>query len=138
MKVISPSLHHLLPRQEPPRRLCSQLEDDQRSAPAWFKSFYDHVFGGYPGRTPLDGAPAGCLSPPNLTVPRRCARPGIESTSCSAAALLAAGISILAALFIGQSLLRPTIVAGQGGWPRRPQLPLAQLSHGGIQQISTR
>ena len=117
MKVISPGVCiTFTPGKEPPRRLCSQLETISDPAPAWFKSFYDYVFGGYArverpltARQPLAGLIA---AEPDGAAAVRQAWHRIDIV-LSVAALLAAGIGVLAALFIGQSLLPArAIVAG--------------------------
>jgi len=117
MKVISPGVCiTVAPGKEPPRRLCSQLETISDPAPAWFEAFYDRVFGGYARierpltlRQPAAGLIA---AEPDRAAAVRQAWHQIDAV-LSVAALLAAGIGVLAALFIGQSLMPArTIVAG--------------------------
>ena len=139
MKVISPGVCiTFTPGKEPPRRLCSQLETISDPAPAWFKSFYDHVFGGYArverpltARQPLAGLIA---AEPDGAAAVRQAWHRIDIV-LSVAALLAAGIGI------ARRLVHRAIAAARPGHrrraaaagPRRLQLPPARLSHGGIQ-----
>jgi two-component system sensor histidine kinase UhpB len=117
MKVISPGVCiTFAPGQEAPRRLCSQLETISDPAPAWFEAFYDRVFGGYArverpltSRQPMAGLIA---AEPDRGAAVRQAWHQIDVV-LSVAALLAAGIGVLAALLIGQSLMPArTIVAG--------------------------
>ncbi|WP_026871269.1 histidine kinase [Inquilinus limosus] len=117
MKVISPGVCVTFsPGDEAPRRLCSQLEAIGAPAPAWFRAFYDHVFGPYSrterplsARQPLAGV---VTAEPDRGAAVRQAWHQI-AVVLSVAALLAAGIGILAALFIGHSLMPArTIIAG--------------------------
>ena len=117
MKTISPGVCiTFAPGIEAPRRLCSQLEIISDPAPAWFEAFYDRVFGSYARvERPLTlrQPAAGMIS----AEPDRGAavRQAWHQTYVilSVAALLAAGIGVLAALFIGQSLMPArAIVAG--------------------------
>ena len=117
MKVISPGVCiTVTPGNEAPRRLCSQLETISDPAPAWFQAFYDHVFGAYArverpltARQPMAGAVA---AEPDRGAAVRQAWQRTDVV-LSVAALLAAGIGVLAAVVIGQSLMPArTIVAG--------------------------
>jgi signal transduction histidine kinase len=117
MKVISPGVCiTVTPGNEAPRRLCSQLETISDPAPAWFQAFYDHVFGAYArverpltARQPMAGVVA---AEPDRGAAVRQAWQRTDVV-LSVAALLAAGIGVLAAAVIGQSLMPArTIVAG--------------------------
>lgn len=117
MKVIAPGVCVTFsPGREAPRRLCSQLEAIGDPAPAWFRAFYDHVFGAYArverplsARQPLAGV---VTAEPDRGAAIRQAWHQI-AVVLSVAALLAAGIGILAAALVGQSLMPArTIVAG--------------------------
>jgi two-component system sensor histidine kinase UhpB len=117
MKVISPGVCvTVTPGSEAPRRLCSQLETISDPAPAWFEAFYDHVFGAYARverplttRQPMAGVVA---AEPDRGAAVRQAWQRTDVV-LSVAALLAAGIGVLAAVVIGQSLMPArTIVAG--------------------------
>ena len=117
MKVISPGVCiTFTPGNEAPRRLCSQLETISDPAPAWFQAFYDHVFGAYARverpltvRQPMAGAVAA--EPDHGAAVRQAWQR--TDVVLSVAALLAAGIGVLAAVVIGQSLMPArTIVAG--------------------------
>ncbi|OWJ64436.1 histidine kinase [Inquilinus limosus] len=117
MKVISPGVCvTFAPGNEAPRHLCSQLETVGDAAPAWFQGFYDEVFGPYARverplttRQPTAGV---VTAEPDRGAAIRQAWHQIDVV-LSVAAMLAAGIGILAALFIGQSLMPArTIVAG--------------------------
>lgn len=117
MKVISPGVCiTFAPGQEEPRRFCSQLETISDPAPAWFATFYDYAFGTYrrierplTARQPMAGLVA---AEPDRAAAMRQAWHQVDVV-LSVAALLAIGIGILAALFIGQSLMPArAIVAG--------------------------
>lgn len=117
MKVISPGVCiTFAPGTEEPQRLCSQLEAINTPAPAWFKSFYAQVFGGYArieqpltARQPMAGTIA---AEPDAEAAVRQAWRQVE-LSLTIAGLLAAGIGVLAALLIGHSLMPArSIVAG--------------------------
>lgn len=117
MTVISPGVCvTFAPGNEEPRHLCSQLETVGDPAPAWFQNVYDEVFGPYARverplttRQPTAGV---VTAEPDRGAAIRQAWHQIDVV-LSVAAMLAAGIGILAALFIGQSLMPArTIVAG--------------------------
>lgn len=117
MKVISPGVCiTFAPGNEEPRRLCSQLETISDPAPAWFEAFYDQIFGSYArverpltARQPMAGLVAA--EPDRAAAIRQAWHQ--TDVVLSVAALLAAGIGVLAALLIGQSLMPArTIVAG--------------------------
>ncbi|KGM32856.1 histidine kinase [Inquilinus limosus] len=117
MKVISPGVCvTFAPGNDEPRHLCSQLETVGDPEPAWFQGFYDEVFGPYARverplttRQPAAGV---VTAEPDRGAAIRQAWHQI-AVVLSVSAMLAAGIGILAALFIGQSLMPArTIVAG--------------------------
>jgi signal transduction histidine kinase len=117
MKVISPGVCvTFAPGSEAPRHLCSQLDTIGDPAPAWFQAVYDQVFGPYARverplttRQPTAGV---ITAEPDRGAAIRQAWHQI-AVVLSVAAMLAAGIGILAALSIGQSLMPArTIVAG--------------------------
>ena len=117
MKIISPGICiTFAPGNEDPKRLCSQLEAISAPAPAWFKTFYEQVFGGYArierpltARQPMAGLIA---AEPDAEAAVRQAWHQVE-LGLSVAGLLAAGIGVLSALFIGHSLMPARgIVAG--------------------------
>jgi len=117
MKVIAPGVCiTFAPGNETPRRLCSQLETISAPAPDWFVGFYDRILGGYArverplsARQPMAGLIA---AEPDKAAAVRQAWHQVHVV-LSVAALLAAGIGVFAALFIGQSLMPArTIVAG--------------------------
>ena len=109
MKVISPGVCiTFAPGNEVPQRLCSQLEAINAPAPAWFKSFYTEMFGGYArierpltARQPMAGTIA---AEPDAEAALRQAWHQI-GIGLSVAGLLAAGIGVLTALLIGHSLM---------------------------------
>jgi two-component system sensor histidine kinase UhpB len=109
MKVISPGVCiTFAPGNEAPQRLCSQLEAINEPAPAWFKSFYEQVFGDYArieqpltARQPMAGLIA---AEPHAEAAVRQAWHQIQ-IGLSIAGLLAVGIGVLAALLIGHSLM---------------------------------
>jgi two-component system, NarL family, sensor histidine kinase UhpB len=116
MKVISPGVCiTFAPGTEAPRRLCSQLETIGEPAPAWFEAVYDRVFGTYTRvERPLTARQL------NAGVVAAEADPGAAMRQAwhqidivlSVAALLAAGIGVLAALSIGQSLMPARAIIG--------------------------
>lgn len=117
MKAISPGVCiTFAPGNDLPRRLCSQLETISDPAPAWFENFYDRVFGSYARverpltlRQPTEGV---ISAEPDRGAAVRQAWHQIYVV-LSVAALLAIAIGVLAALFIGQSLMPArAIVAG--------------------------
>lgn len=140
VKVISPGVCiAFAPDGTTPQRLCSQLETVGHQAPGWFRYAYDRLF-----------APAAPIERP-LTL----RRPEIGTIAAEAdagaavrqawdrvqmaagaATLLALGIGVLAALFIGQSLMPArAIVAGlrrleRGDYRYRlPAWRTAEFSH---------
>lgn len=117
MKVISPGVCiTFAPANETPTRLCSQLEAISDPAPDWFKAFYGSLFGDFirieqplTQRQPLAGMVA---AQPDAEAAIRQAWHQIQ-LGLSVAGLLAVGIGVLAALFIGHSLMPARgIVAG--------------------------
>jgi len=117
MKVISPGVCiSFAPTGEVPKRLCSQLETVGTPAPDWFRSAYDYLF---PTQASVE-RPLTARRPEISTIlaeadPDAAMREAWAQVRMvvSVAALLAIGIGVLAALFIGQSLLPArTIVAG--------------------------
>lgn len=117
MKVLSPGVCvTFAPGSEAPQRLCSQLETIRDPAPAWFASSYDTLFGGYAKvERPLTARQslAGLITAEaDRGAAVRQAWHQIQIV-LSVAAMLAIGIGVLAALFIGQSLMPArAIVAG--------------------------
>ena len=117
MKVISPGVCvTFAPANEPPKRLCSQLEAISDPAPAWFKGFYGWMFGDFvrieqplTARQPLVGT---VTAQPDAEAAVRQTWHQIE-IGLSIAGLLAAGIGVLTTLLIGHSLMPArSIVAG--------------------------
>jgi len=117
MKVISPGICiTFAPEDEAPQRLCSQQDTVGHEAPAWFRGLYEWALGPFRiVKRPLSGRhPAVGLivaeADPGAAV--RQAWDQIRLIA-SVATLLAAAISLLAALTIGHTLMPArTIVAG--------------------------
>lgn len=116
MKVISPGVCITFSEGgKAPQHLCSQLEEIGQPAPDWFRTGYDALFGSYaPIERPLTARQVNAGTVIAEADPGAATRQAWHQITIvlSVAALLAAGIGILAALFIGQSLMPARTIIG--------------------------
>ncbi len=127
------------PGDEEPSRLCSQTEGVGSTAPAWFATLYDEMFGPYAAATrPLTARQLNAGVIRVTADPAAAVRQAWRQVSIvvGVAAALALGIGLLAALLIGHALMPArTIIQGLGRLKRGdhghrlPRFRTAEFNH---------